>query len=155
VLFIESEPARATVRVDGAEVGESPVTLKDVAIGNHVLRATLEGYEPAERTVKVERAGERFNVLLTLKALDGDQPADAPPRPTDGPGKARGKLNLAATPWADVYFNGKKLGVTPLIDFSLPVGKHALKLRNPEKKISKTVNVEIKAGQTTSLRVKL
>jgi hypothetical protein len=69
-------PQQATIAIDGtdrtAEVREGPV---DLDPGEHLVRATAEGFEPAEQSVSVEE-GSRDNALaLELTPL----PEDAPP----------------------------------------------------------------------------
>jgi PEGA domain len=41
-------------------------------------------------------------------------------------------LSLNATPWAEVWVDGKKAGDTPLGNLSLPVGPHEVVFRHPE-----------------------
>jgi hypothetical protein len=45
-LLVRSRPPGATVRVDGAEVGVTPVEVPDVAFGTHLVRIELPGYRP-------------------------------------------------------------------------------------------------------------
>lgn len=52
-LGLNSQP-RAVVYLDGKKVGETPLQVKQVAVGEHRLRFVREGYEPVERTVRVE-----------------------------------------------------------------------------------------------------
>jgi serine/threonine-protein kinase len=64
-----------------------------------------------------------------------------------------GRLRLATNPWTTVYFEGRKLGVTPLVDVKLPAGKHVLRAKNPGKGIDGKITVEIRPGETTSKSV--
>lgn len=64
-----------------------------------------------------------------------------------------GLLRLATSPWTTVYFKGEKLGVTPLVDVQLPVGKHSLRAVNPGKGIDRKIQVVIRSGQTTAKSV--
>jgi hypothetical protein len=64
-----------------------------------------------------------------------------------------GRLRLATNPWTTVFFEGKKLGVTPLVDVKLPPGKHVLRATNPGKGIDGSITVEIRPGETTSKSV--
>jgi hypothetical protein len=77
-------PDGATVRVDGNEVGKSPLgEMLSVGIGEHVVSATADGHEPAE--VKVTVAGEdRRTVELTLVALP-EKKAEPEPAPVVAP----------------------------------------------------------------------
>jgi hypothetical protein len=44
----------------------------------------------------------------------------------------RGTVNLNATPWAEVWVGGKKLGDTPLASLQLPLGMQEIVFRHPE-----------------------
>jgi serine/threonine-protein kinase len=69
--------------------------------------------------------------------------------------KKPGLLSLQTTPWSIVYFGSKNLGETPLVNVPLPPGTHRLRLVNDEKKVSTTIEVEMKSGQVTTKRLKL
>jgi serine/threonine-protein kinase len=66
-----------------------------------------------------------------------------------------GFLTLMTSPWTRVALNGRDLGETPLIRVRLPVGRHTLRLVNPDEGISETYEVEIRAGETTTRRLGL
>lgn len=66
----------------------------------------------------------------TTAAIAGAAPRTAA-APTAAPGAARGTLQLAVSPWAQVAVDGKPVGVTPpLSQLSLPPGRHTVTLRN-------------------------
>ena len=44
----------------------------------------------------------------------------------------RGILNLNATPWAEVWIDGKKVGETPIANLSYPLGTHELVFKYPQ-----------------------
>jgi len=44
----------------------------------------------------------------------------------------RGTANLNATPWAEVWINGKKIGETPLANLELPLGTHDVVFKHPQ-----------------------
>jgi hypothetical protein len=65
---------------------------------------------------------------------------------------AAGNANINAVPWAEVWADGRKIGDTPLANYSLPLGSHELVFRHPqlgERKVTAT----IRAGQTTAVAV--
>ncbi|EPX59150.1 serine/threonine protein kinase [Cystobacter fuscus DSM 2262] len=181
VLTIETEPPGAQLRVDGQEVGVSPLSLETLALGEHRVVASLEGRAPEERLVKLSHPGERTLVRLELPALgQAPPPASAvvPERPAPEAPKAAapsqalaaephassvaratkramGRLTLDTKPWTYVYLRGRKLGDTPLIEVPLPAGRHQLKLVNEGKNISTVIEVEIRAGQTTGKKLQL
>lgn len=43
-----------------------------------------------------------------------------------------GTVHLNALPWAEVWIDGRKIGVTPLGNLRLPIGPHEVVFRNPE-----------------------
>jgi len=68
--------------------------------------------------------------------------------------RARGKLELAITPWGNVYIDGVKRGVSPpLATIDVPAGKHTIVVKNP----SSPPHVEqivVKGGETVKIRHK-
>ena len=65
-ITITTQPPGATVIVDGAAVGESPVTLP-LTPGPHRLRATMSGYYPvAETKIVVERGVQATHALALV-----------------------------------------------------------------------------------------
>ncbi len=97
----------------------------------------------AKRLAPVQRAAQR---PLPAEPAAREEPPSA---------VALGKLTLDTVPWTEVSLGGKKLGETPLIDVPLNAGKHVLQLRNDERQIRTTLEVEISAGQTTVKKVRL
>ena len=54
----------------------------------------------------------------------------------------RGTVNLNATPWAEVWFQGRKIGDTPLANYEMPLGIQDVTFRHPdlgERKVTVTV----------------
>ena len=85
------------------------------------------------------------------------QPARAtPPTPRQAKPAPTGRLRLFSEPWAEVYVDGQATNrTTPIDDLALPAGRHRLRLVNPVTGSSKALWVEIPAGQTKLLQVKL
>jgi len=61
--------------------------------------------------------------------------------------KRHGLLDVNAVPWAFVYVDGRKLGVTPRQGIRLRPGRHRVRLVNPALKASRTLSVDIRPGQ--------
>jgi len=74
--------------------------------------------------------------------------------PLRRPRPAPGHLTLESTPWSEIYRGQEKLGTTPL-RFSLPAGRHRLRLYNPEQKLERTITVRIGPGAEVKRLVKL
>ncbi|MFT3924053.1 MAG: protein kinase [Myxococcales bacterium] len=82
-------------------------------------------------------------------------PAEAAPASAAAERKvATGRLRLDSSPYAVVSLNGRRLGITP-IDVELPASTHTLSLRNPERGIVTTYEVEIPEGQSVTRRIAL
>jgi hypothetical protein len=91
VLELRTDPAGATVFIDGKKLGRTPLRLVDrVDPGTHRVRISLEGYRPFERRIPV---GSVVRLNLTLTPLE-DEDKDAP-----GPIRAQ-RAPVAATPAA-------------------------------------------------------
>ncbi len=65
-----------------------------------------------------------------------------------------GKLTINSVPWSSIYFENKKLGVTPLAGLKLPVGTHELKLVNSTVGIDELLSVKIDFNQVTNKMVR-
>jgi hypothetical protein len=63
-----------------------------------------------------------------------------------------GRLQVVATPHADIYIDGKKWGTTPL-SLDLPAGNHRMTtvFSNADKK---TTTIKVRAGETVSVKMR-
>ncbi len=66
-LFLESEPAGASVSIDGNEVGMTPLEEVELEPGQHDVEVSRRGYE-TWRSVVVAQAGETVDVVARLRA---------------------------------------------------------------------------------------
>lgn len=83
-LELTTEPAAATVAVDGEpQEGSPPMTLK-LEPGSHVITVTATGYDTTEITVEA-KAGEKVAQQVTLKETPLPAPAPPPPPPPPPP----------------------------------------------------------------------
>jgi len=93
-LEVRSEPPRATVYLDGKNMGETPVTLSGVRAGQYSIRVVKEGYHPYEERVELI-GGDRKTVLASLKTRLGVLGV------------------ILKTSGASLYVNGKPVEVGP------------------------------------------
>lgn len=102
-LKLASEPAGASVAVDGAFRGRTPLELELAPDRDHTLKVSLQAHEPAALGIRLGR-GEERSETVTLKPLLGEITLDV--RPPDAEvlvdGTPRGRsgetLRLPATP---------------------------------------------------------
>ncbi|MGH8702767.1 MAG: SUMF1/EgtB/PvdO family nonheme iron enzyme [Burkholderiales bacterium] len=121
-LRVESEPAGASVAVDGRYAGTTPTTLALSPGREHRVTLSKLGYGSASRTVRLERAEER-NLRVTLSTEVGQVTLEVEPRDAvlsiDGRavGPANGRHTLPAAPTlleiARDGFQPAQLWVTP------------------------------------------
>lgn len=145
-IAVETEPVGAKVTVDGKPAGTAPLTVADVAPGEHVVEASLSGYASVKRTVNASSEGDRLMIVLTLPKKEQKVVEAA---------VQKGRLSLSTDPWTHVSLNGKALGDTPLIEVALPAGRHRLQLSNEQAKIDLAIEVEVKPGQLTKKVLRL
>ncbi|MCH8327662.1 MAG: PEGA domain-containing protein, partial [Candidatus Marinimicrobia bacterium] len=108
-MTISSEPTDAEVYLDNKLVGQTPITLKEVAEGEHDLRITKETYKEWTRKVLV-RSFQPTDVKVTLEV----QPA---------------MLIVNSDPQgAAVYFMGRQRGTTPVTLSNLTPGEVVLRI---------------------------
>lgn len=111
-IAIATEPAGATVLVDGEPRGQAPVTVGELSPGAHRVELSLDGYEPVERMVTVV-GGETEELALTLEP--------GTPRP--------GRIVVTANREdAFVILDGLSRGRAPITLERIPPGTHAVRL---------------------------
>ncbi|HEX3475393.1 MAG TPA: PEGA domain-containing protein [Kofleriaceae bacterium] len=107
LLTVHSNMPKATVSIDGADVGMAPQEKKRVAPGVHSVLVRLDGYKQFEQKVQVD-AGQTTTVQADLKAV--------------------GRLRVLSTPpHAMVMINGLPAGPTPL-DTDVEVGETVVRI---------------------------
>ena len=63
-------------------------------------------------------------------------------------------VNLRATPWAEVWMDGEKIGQTPMV-YELPLGTHELVFKHPrfgERRITPTIRATVTAPISVDMR---
>jgi len=112
-LHVESQPAGATVSVDGKPRGITPLDVPELALGRHDVKVDLRGYSSAAQSVELAAETPRAELKLTLARV-------AP---------AMAVVDILSTPLgATVKVDGAVVGRTPLVDFKLKPGPHHVEL---------------------------
>ena len=104
-------PVSVEIREGGKLLGTSEADRVMMAAGRHELQIVnpMLGYA-VTRVVQVP-AGKTAPIKVDLP---------------------NGVVNLNASPWAEVFIDGKRVGETPLGNLSVPIGPHEVVFRNPE-----------------------
>jgi serine/threonine-protein kinase len=107
----------------------------------------LEGGQQRELSVELERDRGTSN--------PGTRPTTTSTPTTPATPSGPGMLTVAATPWCNVSVDGRAVGETPVVNHSLPSGRHTITCTNPELNVTRTRTAEIRAGETTRVRIEL
>jgi TonB family protein len=85
-IEVASNPAGATVKIDGTSVGVTPLTGHKVTVGSHRIEVIAEGYEPFAERIRVrEGATARLRPSLQAKQVAIAPRTPAPPTPPPAP----------------------------------------------------------------------
>ena len=125
-IVVETTPENgAAVTIDRQPYGETPVTAKGLAPGPILVEVSKAGYKDAYKTVRVPETGEA-HFELEMEPLVGS-------------------VTIMSDPdQASVYLDGTQfLGVTPLIEVSVPTGKRTLVLKK-DKYQDATVELDVR-----------
>lgn len=80
-------------------------------------------------------------------------PRTLPPAAENGPGT--GTVAMRISPWAEVFLDGRSLGVTPMSPVEVPAGQRVFVLKNPELGVEREVRLKVPAGGQVTLRADL
>jgi hypothetical protein len=104
-------PVRVEISEDGRLLGTSESERVMLASGRHTLDLTNEtlGYKE-RRTVQIAPGK---TAALSIEFPDG-------------------VVNLNASPWAEVFIDGQRVGETPIGNLKVPIGPHEIVFRHPQ-----------------------
>ena len=104
-------PFLIEIREDGNLIGTTETDRLMLAAGRHVLEFVNQtvGYRQS-RTVQV--------VPGKVSAMNIELP--------------QGTVNLNASPWAEVWLDGRRIGETPIGNLAVPIGPHEIVFKHPE-----------------------
>jgi formylglycine-generating enzyme required for sulfatase activity len=115
-VILDSQPAGASVRIDGELVGRTPLTT-EVLEGDREIEISLAGFKPHRRRLRVE--AEETVELQTVRLLPNDgilTLSSVPPGATvtvDGEYRGQTPLEVSMAPGRQYEVNLSKLGYEP------------------------------------------
>ena len=140
VLLVETVPPALPIKVDGIDQGISPLTLQNVAPGEHdVMLAS--GRETLHRKVTV-RGGETMSLLLTAAG-------------TGQSSVAAGWLTFDAPIALQIRESGSLLGSTESDRLLIAAGNHTLDFANPDLGFTQRLTVNVTSGKTSAVQIKV
>ena len=119
-LLVRTVPAGAAVTVDGVSRGETPLSLEDVAYGEHEVGVGLTGFgsESQRVTISATETVATVGLALTPTRDLGTRPGAA----------ETGSLDVESRPaGARIMVDGELAGTTPT-RLDLPVGRHVVRI---------------------------
>jgi hypothetical protein len=135
-LSVATDPPGSTVSIDGEERGISPVTIRDLAIGQHRVVVRARG-SSVTRTVLIE-AGATASMFI------GGSQAAVP-----------GSMTIASPIPIQVFEDGRLIGTSEMDRVILPGGDHSLELVADSVGFRGTRTVRVTPGQTAAVSVDL
>ncbi|MDQ3035744.1 MAG: PEGA domain-containing protein [Myxococcota bacterium] len=154
-VTITTDPPEARVQLDTEwHDGGSPYELR-VPARRYRLRVARDGFRTHERDLRLA-GGEQSELRVDLerereRPHGGGGGGGGGAAPAAGPGQ----VTIDARPWCNVTLDGRSLGQTPIVNRSVPSGRHTVVCTNPELGRSRTVQVQVEPGQTSRTRITL
>jgi hypothetical protein len=119
-LRIATTPSDAEIYLDGKKMGITPITLREILIGDYNLELRKTGYASYTQNIKIKH-NETTDINETLS--DGIE------------------ITITSEPaGAKIEIDGKDMGVTPFKGM-LGFGSHNVKLTNNQKIVNERINV--------------
>jgi hypothetical protein len=139
-LAIQSEPAGAKVVVDGAERGVAPLTISDLAPGEHQVELRADG-ATARHTVTVQ-AGGTASLVVPIGAGSAGGPVS-------------GWVAVKAPFSMEIREQGRLLGSTDADRLMIAAGRHELDFVNDALGYHSTRVVQVAPGKVASIALDL
>ncbi len=136
-------PVKPAVAEPAPEPEPAPTNIAAAAAGTQPEPAPVAAVPSPEPEREGKRAGKAEQTAARSERVQ--RARRAPPKP--------GKVALRVNPWAEVFYKGKSLGITPIAPVELPAGKQLLVLKNAELGKQRKVSVNIQPGGETQLKV--
>ena len=138
-LQVRTEPAGARVSIDGTPVGKTPMTIVEIAPGEHTV--TLEGdHGTVTQKVMVE-AGVPASLVV--------------PMGTQAGAVSTGWVSVTAPVDVELRENGRLLGTSGIDRIMLQSGKHDIELVNEYLGYRESRTVQVSPGRVATLSVTL
>jgi hypothetical protein len=137
------------VTIDGHLTGETPVTVRDLALGTHAVLVARPGHVPyrGNVTLGVSARAERLYVVLEPGLTSNGRPAS--------PAAGVGMIDVDSRPrGADVRVDGRPAGASPLRLPEMAPGEHTITFELGGYKVASR-RIGVDSGKVSTLSVML
>jgi hypothetical protein len=132
-LLVTSDPPGARVTVDGRPRGLAPVTIEDLAAGQHAVGIRGDA-GLVQRTVSIQR-GQTASLVVSMA------PA------------AFGWVSISSPVVMQILEDDRRLGTTETDRIVMPAGKHTLKIVNARLGYQRSQVLQVPAGGAATLKI--
>jgi hypothetical protein len=139
-LQVQSEPAGAKVTVDGTARGVAPVTVADLAPGDHEV--ILQSDAGTARHVVNVQAGTTASLVAPIAATAADGPVS-------------GWLSVRAPFTIEIREGGRLLGTTDSDRIMVATGRHDIELVNETLGFRSTRTIQVQPGKVSPINLEL
>jgi len=154
-LSLGSKPW-ADVWIDGRRVGLTPLTDLPVACGAHEVVFTSTDLGVERRLSVNVQPGDRTRRIVDLEAPQAAA-GDSTVAPAAAARAARPecRLSLGSRPWSEVWIDGRRAGVTPLVSVAVRCGRHDVLFVSREANVERRETIFVSEGQNVKRIVTL
>jgi hypothetical protein len=145
------EPAKPAAERLRLPVEPAKPTVDSAKPGGESSKPPVESAKP---TIELKPAVERSKPVAVTRSdthpsRAPDHAPEHPPdrTPTEHAGGGPGLITIDSKPYAVIFVDGKRYGETPLVNVSLPSGKHVVRAVSPSG-ASRTQSIAIEPGKT-------
>lgn len=138
-------PADANAAAEGGANTDVPPSRTASAVKPESPDSAADSLPTAAVPSSRARSGHASSArsLQTRESIDWrDGPME--PATTSAP---PGTLRINSRPWSQVFIDGRLIGNTPQMAVSVPAGRYTVRLSNPELGMSKTIILQVSAGE--------
>jgi hypothetical protein len=129
-----------------------------ISCGTHDVAFTSTELGVERRISLTVHPGETVKRVVDLETPAPPLAAGEPPPPAPVAGRAARPechLSLGSRPWAEVWIDGRRVGVTPLVSLPVRCGKHDLLFLSREANVERRETIVVPEGQSVKKVVTL
>jgi hypothetical protein len=138
-IQVRSEPAGARITVDGTPMGKTPLTVTDLAPGEHTV--TLESDAGSVTQKVIVQAGSAASLVVPLGPAAG--------------AALSGWLSVTAPVVVELYERGQLLGSSGIDRIMLPAGRHEIEVVSEPLGYREVRTIQVTPGRVSAISVTL